>query len=184
MGGRDFLFVWWEGGGNLPPLLAIVRRLVAAGHRVRVLSDPCNRVECEQAGAEFVAYTRAPKRVTKRPADDYVRDWEARNPIQLVRLVIERSLVGPALKVAEDTLEEIDRRRPDVLCVMDFTFGGLLASEKSGIPTAMIAPHILLRPAPGVPPFGPGFMPAAGVFGRVRDRVVGAVAERSFRSRR
>ncbi len=182
MSGKDFLFVWWEGGGNVPPLVAIVRRLVSLGHRVRVLSDPCNRDEFTQAGAEFVSYTRAPKRRTKRPEDDYVRDWEARNPLQLVRIVMERSLVGPALGVAQDTLEEIERRRPDALGVMDFTFGGLLAAEKARIPVAIIAPHILLRPAPGVPPFGPGFMPARGVAGRLRDRLVAAISNRSFQT--
>src|SRR5262245_56195294 len=36
---RRFLVAHWEGGGNTPPMLAIVRRLVARGHEVRVLGS-------------------------------------------------------------------------------------------------------------------------------------------------
>jgi hypothetical protein len=37
---KRFLFVWWEGGGNMPPALHLVRQLVARGHSVHVLGDP------------------------------------------------------------------------------------------------------------------------------------------------
>src|SRR5262245_15502608 len=36
---RRFLFAHWEGGANTPPMLAIVRRLVARGHEFRVLGS-------------------------------------------------------------------------------------------------------------------------------------------------
>src|SRR4051794_28959570 len=29
---KRFLFVWWEGGGNMPPALHLIRQLVAKGH--------------------------------------------------------------------------------------------------------------------------------------------------------
>ena len=58
MPGKTFLFAHWEGGGNTPPMLALVRRLLARGHSVRVLSDPCSRTEIETAGAGFAAWTR------------------------------------------------------------------------------------------------------------------------------
>jgi UDP:flavonoid glycosyltransferase YjiC (YdhE family) len=35
----SFLFVTWAGGGNVPPLVALARRLRARGHRVRVLGS-------------------------------------------------------------------------------------------------------------------------------------------------
>jgi hypothetical protein len=37
---KHFLFVMFEGGGNVPPQLGIARRLVGRGHVVRVLADP------------------------------------------------------------------------------------------------------------------------------------------------
>ena len=39
MSSRAFLFTFFHGGGNVPPQLAIARRLVARGHRVRVLTS-------------------------------------------------------------------------------------------------------------------------------------------------
>jgi hypothetical protein len=42
MGPKRFLFVFWEGGGNVPPQLGLVRRLVSRGHEVRVLTEPAS----------------------------------------------------------------------------------------------------------------------------------------------
>ena len=60
-----FLFTHWEGGGNTPPVFALVRRLVARGHRVHVLSDLCHRPEAEALGASFGAWTGMPARPDK-----------------------------------------------------------------------------------------------------------------------
>jgi hypothetical protein len=48
---RRFLFAHWEGGGNTPPTVSMVRRLVARGHDLRVVGDGCNGEEFEAAGA-------------------------------------------------------------------------------------------------------------------------------------
>lgn len=37
---RRYLFALIEGGGNVPPVLGLARRLAARGHQVRVLGDP------------------------------------------------------------------------------------------------------------------------------------------------
>jgi hypothetical protein len=48
---KRFLFVTVEAGGNIPPLLGIVRRLVARGHVVRVLGDRVLKTQIEGASA-------------------------------------------------------------------------------------------------------------------------------------
>lgn len=63
-----FLFVMWEGGGNVPPMLGLARRLVQCGHAVRVISDPANGPEVRAAGCEFTPYRRAPHRMDKSAA--------------------------------------------------------------------------------------------------------------------
>src|SRR5262245_17062934 len=70
---RRFLFAHWEGGGNTPPMLAIVRRLVARGHEVRALSDLCNQTEVESTGASFASWTRAPMRSDKSAEGDPIK---------------------------------------------------------------------------------------------------------------
>jgi UDP:flavonoid glycosyltransferase YjiC (YdhE family) len=76
---RRFLFVTWEGGGNVPPTLGLARRLVERGHTVRVISDPANEMEIRTAGCEFTPYTRAPHRLDKSASSTIARDYEATN---------------------------------------------------------------------------------------------------------
>ena len=66
----NYLFTTWEGGGNVTPMLEVVRKLVARGHRVRVMSEACNRNESEAAGADFTAWHRAPSH----------RSWQGDSP--------------------------------------------------------------------------------------------------------
>ena len=47
---RSYLFVTFEGGGNVPPVLGVARRLAARGHDVRVLTEPCLRAAVERRG--------------------------------------------------------------------------------------------------------------------------------------
>ena len=44
-----FLFAMWEGGGTVPPELAVARRLIARGHVVHVLGDPTIAASAERA---------------------------------------------------------------------------------------------------------------------------------------
>src|SRR5215510_3338254 len=111
---RKFLFTHWEGGGNTPPMLAIVRRLVARGHEVRVLSDACNQAEVEAVGAWFAPWKRIPQRTDKSAAGDPIKDWEVRSPLALIPRMRDRLLVGPSLAFAQDLLEEIGRFPADV----------------------------------------------------------------------
>ena len=57
----SYLFAIWAGGGNVPPQLAIARRLVARGHEVRVLAPESLRATVERTGAAFEPYVRAPQ---------------------------------------------------------------------------------------------------------------------------
>ena len=55
---RSYLFVTFEGGGNLPPVLGTARRLAARGHDVRVLTEPCLQGAVEEAGARLGTVTK------------------------------------------------------------------------------------------------------------------------------
>jgi MGT family glycosyltransferase len=175
---RRFLFVWWEGGGNMPPALELVRQLVARGHAVHALCDACSEAAFLAAGASFAAYRRAPSRLDLSPEADTMKDWEAHNPAQTIAILRERLMCGPALAYAQDTLDQIERFHPDALVVMDATFGAMIAGQSAGVPTAAVAPHILVYPVPGRPTFGPGLLPARNMLQRLRDRVLLSVVNR------
>jgi len=170
--GGDVLVVNWENGGNMPPFLGLARRLIERGHRVRLLSDEANRQDAAQVEQlEFAPYSRAPSRPDKSAGSDILRDWQyVFAPRRLNRLVAA-IMVGPAGAYADDVLEQIDRRRPDVLVVNEALLGGLIAGESSGVPVVAVSPHTYQYPASGRPPFGVGLAPLGGVVGTSRDRV-------------
>lgn len=166
---RHFLFAMWEGGGNVPPMLGLARRLIARGHRVSVIGDPTIADEAERRGCRFLPWRRAPHRTTLRPDDDLLRDWETTNPFTMLRNYRDRFIVNPAPAYAADTLDAIDATSPDVVVPEYTLFGATMAAAVRRLPVAAIVVNVWPIPVPGVPPFGPGFLPAKTWLGRIRD---------------
>ncbi len=177
---RRFLFTHWEGGGNTPPMLALARRLVKRGHAVRVLGDPCNKDEVEATGASFVSWNRAPRRADKSVASDPLRDWEVKSPPAMIARLRDRLFVGPSLAQAQDVLTELERFPADAIITSEMLFGPMVAAESAGIPCVALSANVYLFPRPGVPPFGPGLLPASNAAGRVRDWIIRTIAMRAF----
>jgi MGT family glycosyltransferase len=173
-----FVFCAWDGGGAVFPTLSVARALVARGHDVRVLGDPVLVHEIEATGAEAVTWTRAPHRTERSVESDLFKDWEARTPLGAFSRIRDGLMFGPAADVARDVLEELGRRPADTIVAEPMLAGALVAGEAAGVPVALITTTVDPLPAEGRPPFGPGFSPAAGPLGRVRDRVM-ANASRS-----
>lgn len=172
---KRFLFVMFEGGGNVPPQIGIARRLVARGHVVRVLSDPAVEPDARAAGCDFAAFRSAPRHNCRSRTDDRVKDWLPRSPIGQLERMTGEVMFGPAAAYARDVLAEIERFAPDALAVDFMLFGALVAAEKSRLPTATLMHTTYAMPAQGVPPFGMGFSPARGPLGRARDRLLGGM---------
>jgi MGT family glycosyltransferase len=176
---KRFLFAHWEGGGNTPPVLSIVKRLTGRGHSVHAVSDPCNRAEFESVGATFTSWRRPVVRVD-RTASDPIRDWELNSPLALLARIRDRVLVGPALQYAQDLLDEFARQPADAVVANDMMLGALMAGESAGVPTVALSPNVCVYPLPGVPPFGPGLLPAEGIAGKLRDKALAAVTRYIF----
>lgn len=173
-----YLFVLWEGGGNVPPQLGLARELVRRGHAVRVLGEDCLRAEVEAAGCAFVPFRTAPNRPDRSRATDYVRDGEASNPLSAFARHRDRLMMGPALAHARDVLEELERAPADVLVSDYLLTGAQAAGEKARVPTALLCHSIYLVPEPGKPAPGLGLLPGRGPLIRLRDRV----GTRAFRA--
>ena len=177
---QRFLFTHWEGGGNTPPMLAVIRRLIGRGHAVRVLGDPCNREEVESTGASFAAWTRAPGRTDKSVDTDPLRDWEVKSPPAMIGRLRDRLFIGPSLAQAQDVRDELARFPADVIVTSEMLFGPMAAAEAAGIPCVALSANVYLFPRAGVPPFGPGLMPSSTLVGRVRDWAINTIAMRTF----
>lgn len=170
---RRYLAALVDGGGTVPPELGAIRRLVERGHEVTVLADDSMEPEVRATGAACCPWVRAPNRPDRLPEHDPLRDWEVKNPLQLFDRLIEKALVGPAGAYAADLRDAISDGQPEVVLCSQFALGGMVGAEAAGLPFVVLMPNVYILPAAGMPPFGLGLKPAGGVFGWLRDRVVG-----------
>jgi UDP:flavonoid glycosyltransferase YjiC (YdhE family) len=166
-----FLFTTFEGGGHVPPALLVARRLKARGHDVLFVSDEANRGQAAAAGLSFETWATAPNRTALGAADDPLEDWRARWPPGVVRSVCEAVITGPAAAYAADTLALVARFRPDAVVSNELLFGVMAATERDGVPLALLTSNVWCYPTrEDVPPFGPGFPPPRNAFEAGRDR--------------
>src|ERR1700730_675996 len=168
---RRLLFVFWDGGGIVRVQLGLAAGLVERGHDVRVLTEDCLAVDVAAAGCRFEPFVEAPNRASR--TEDLVRDSEARTPLGAFARARDRVVMGPAAAYAHDTRLALEREAVDVLASDYMLFGPPIASERAGVPTALLVHNIYIVPEPGKPAPGPGFLPARGPLGRARDRIVG-----------
>ncbi|HEX2316637.1 MAG TPA: glycosyltransferase [Thermomonospora sp.] len=178
--GKSFLFALWAGGGAVPPALSVVRPLRERGHHVRALADASLHDDVAATGAEPVAWTTAPQGDPSDPDKDIIRDFEARTPLGEFARLRDRIVCGPAADYARDTLAELRARPADVLVTEHVLLGVLTAGEAAKVPVASLVTTLYPLPTPGAPPFGPGFAPATGPFGRLRDRLVAGLSTRPW----
>lgn len=132
-----YLFVTLDGGGNLHPEVALAGRLIERGHDVRFLGHRSQRAAIERAGHPFHAYERAPDYDATWSATSPVKDW-ADDPATVFAAMCDYLLFGPADRFAADVAAEIERQPTDALAVDYFAYGGLVAAERAGLPTAVL----------------------------------------------
>jgi MGT family glycosyltransferase len=175
------LFTTFDGGGNVAPIMAVVARLLARGHDVRVMSDTVNRDEVDATGARFRSWTRAPnKTVRDRELDP--RDWAAATPEQAMSEMVQYFICGLALAYAEDVIAELEREPADLVINFDMLLGVMAACEARGQRLALLSTMISMFPIPGVPPFGPGLVPAETESDRVVQAELAQAMQKVFDS--
>ena len=179
---RRVLLCMWEGGGTVPPEIGLGARLVERGHTVHVLGDPTIESEAVAAGCTFHSWVEAPYCTARSPEAALVRDWEYKNPMKALHKYIDEFLCGPAPRYARDTLSVIDDIDADVVLCDVVMIGSSMAAEARGLPRIGLMPNIYILPTKGIPPMGPGFMPARTVFGHTRDAVMRFASTKAFNS--
>jgi UDP:flavonoid glycosyltransferase YjiC (YdhE family) len=127
---RRFLVITWEGGGNVPPAIALGQRLVLAGHRVTVLGGPSSSTMAAEAGLGFEGY----KSVPRLPANETFDDNGD---------LFQEVLSGDG--VARDIIDLAAREHPDALVVDCMMGAAHAAAERLAVPAAVLV-HVLYRP--------------------------------------
>jgi MGT family glycosyltransferase len=175
------LVAGWDSGGGVEAVQTVVGRAAARGHQVRVLGTEGLRSRFESAGASFRRYKYAPDNDLSQPETDLVKDWEARNPLDLWSRVRDRLLCGPAREFCRDVAEELQRDAADVAVVDTMIPSAMFGAEVAGVRAVILMHGPYMIPRRDVPPIGTGFMPARGRLGRLRDRSAAAVTLAVFR---
>ena len=175
----------FQGGGNIPLIMPVVTRLVARGHQVRIMAGPGVRQSrlpispaflhrIHDAGATLVPFPdpevhpmdHAPR------ARGVVGGWVPK-VFRDVQREAQAALWAPAW--AEQLSTELRKAQPDVVVIDFVLLGAIAAAEAAGVPAVVLMHNVLSRPLPGVPPYGPGYLPARGPVGRLRDTVGRAI---------
>jgi MGT family glycosyltransferase len=169
----------FQGGGNIPLLMPIFARLVARGHHVRIMAGPgirWSRLPLTQSLLDRVTSigaTLVPFKVPdKHPLDgaDPIRGLIGQWCPQGFKSLPGEARTGdwsPAW--AANVAEELHKSPADIL-VSDFVLrGSLAAAEAASIPTVALAHTVFIRPIHGIPPYGPGWLPAHGPISAARN---------------
>jgi len=121
----NILFVTWDGGGNLPPVLGIARALVRGGDRVRVLGHAIQRSAIEAAGLEFHPIVHGRDYVSAEPRGT------VDGVLGLVALFADRG-------VAADARALLSEEPADVIVVDCLLWGATGALIGGGIPVVSL----------------------------------------------
>ena len=117
----EIVIVTWDGGGNVPPALAIAAELESRGHGIRVLGHAAQRPVIEAAG-----FRRFPPRrlaTSASPARTRTGSW---------------SRPSATAGAGRDLLAELSRHPADLVLVDALTFGALDAARASGVRYAVL----------------------------------------------
>jgi UDP:flavonoid glycosyltransferase YjiC (YdhE family) len=178
-GSVRILFAMFQGGGNIPLIMPVVTRLVERGHQVRIMAGSGVRQSRLPVSTAFLQGIRAAGATVVRfrdpdihpldralPARGLIGTWVPKS-FRDVQREAEATLWAPAW--AEQVSEELQKPPPDVVVIDFVLLGAIAAAEAAGIPAVVLMHNVLSRPLPGVPPYGPGWLPARGPLGLLRD---------------
>ncbi len=164
-----FLFVMFQGGGNIPPILAVAQQLVAHGHQVRILAGPGLQPGrpprppsaaflegVRTIGATLVPFHQAQDPFAHLPpVQGLLWGWTPRAFAVNVFLA-RRFLAAP---VWANNVQAHCTRHPTDIVVADFHLvGALAAAEAAGVPAAALVHHPTSARCLGAPVW-PGLVP-------------------------
>lgn len=153
--------------GHLFPATPILLELARRGHDVVTctLADELSRITAAGLKARPIAAA-----IEALPHDDF----RASSPAGALSRAVNTFARRAEHEVAD--LEALIRsERPDALLVDFNCWGASMVAESSGLPWALFMPYFLPWKLPGLPPFGPGFLPRRDFIGRLRDALVGGL---------
>lgn len=119
------LFVTFDAGGNVPPMLGIAQRLQESGGEALVLGNPDQQAAARQIGATFVPFAKP------QSFDAVRRGSVARGLATILHTTVGRNIARSLRTLASET-------QPDVVVVDCMLPRALAASIDAGYPTVTL----------------------------------------------
>ncbi|MFO7824646.1 MAG: glycosyltransferase [Cyclobacterium sp.] len=174
----NFLFLTVDGGGNIPPVFGLAKRLQSRGHEVNVLTEPCLQAVVESFGFGFISFKQHFTRENRN--EDICQDW---NDSPLKKPTVFKNIIfGPAKITVQETVEALKQTKADVLVVDCLLFPALIAGECLNIPGVLLFHMPEYLPGKNRPPGVMGLIPGKGTLGKIRDRLLGKIFSKVFNS--
>lgn len=166
------LIVTIEGGGNVPPVLNLIKQLVNKGHSVSVLTESWYKSLIEKSGAKHIPFKEHFIKTDR--TKDMFDDWKNKNN------GFDNVIFGPSEIVVNETIEAIKANKIDLLIADVILPAALIAGEAMKIKTVCLFHMPEYLPGPNRPPGGLGLIPGQNALGRFRDKLLGKVFNKIF----
>jgi MGT family glycosyltransferase len=150
--------------GHLYPLVPILDQLARQGHDIAIRTLASQVTLMRSRGFAAVPIS---KDVEALVHDDYL----ARTPQGSLKRGVAKFAARAEHEIS-DLRRAIEVEHPDVILVDAMSWGASAAAAAWGGPWGQWFPYPLPVPSRDVPPFGPGFRPASGPLGRLRDQAL------------
>lgn len=174
---QTFLFITIDGGGNVPPMMGIVKELVSRGHRAIILTEPCMEGVVRVSGAEYRPFQNYFTRTD--PGVDIFQDTIAGSDEMTS---MEKVILGPSKVTFSETLRAIDDLKPDVVVADVLLPASLIAAELRSVPRVVVFHMPEYLPGPNRPPGMIGLTPGRSILGNWRDRLLGTLWDKKLNS--
>ncbi|WP_375385443.1 glycosyltransferase [uncultured Microbacterium sp.] len=122
---KTVLFVTWDGGGNVPPIVLMAREVVRRGDSARVIGHPAQRAAIEEAGLDFEEYRQAKR-------------WSVLAPKAGLRADLEYAAVFSDRGMGRDVIDSLRRRPADRVVVDGLLIGVLGSLDRADIPYTIL----------------------------------------------
>jgi UDP:flavonoid glycosyltransferase YjiC (YdhE family) len=119
------LFVTWDGGGNVPPMLAIAAEVQNRGDSARFIGHPAQRASIEAAGFAFEPYSNA-------------HTWSALAPKAGLRADLGYAAVFADRGLGADVVASLRRAPADRVLVDGLLIGAIAALAVAGRPYTIL----------------------------------------------
>jgi UDP:flavonoid glycosyltransferase YjiC (YdhE family) len=165
--------------GHVNPGLPIARRLVANGHEVRWYCGQHFRDTIEATGAVFEPFRRA-KNFYDLSITEVFGKVPMRSLLAHSSYYIRKVFYNPMPAYYADIKDLLSSFDADVILSDEWFTGGIPFSELKTKPWIIYGNSPLMMVSGDAPPPGSGLLPAPGLYGKNRDRIVNAIARLLF----